>query len=552
MIPSDAGKDAHGSGSERLLHRIAIIAAILTGILPPLLMAASRYDDLVKQVTQDASIQAALVGRYASINPETWIYKPEHIGDTLRGIRQEGTRTEVESDGKLLISIGNPVAGYAISRSAELTLFGQAAGRTIVTHSAKKVIDALLTAVVVGGLSAALLVWMLYHFVLKRLRAANEARRISTERLLDLVQLSSDWFWEQDAEYRFTKNSYARLGSIEANRLIGKQRWDLPAKLTEEQWAAHRADLDAHRNFTLRYALETRDGERWFEVRGKPLFSCDATFIGYRGIGRDITLDVKRELELTNHRLHLEDMVAERTEQLAIAKDAAESANRAKSTFLSNMSHELRTPLNSILGFTQILQQENLSADVREDVDHIHKSGKHLLTLINEMLDLSRIEAGNLEIKIEVVDIGELQRGVMDAITPLAQRKGVEISCRSLDELLAVEADRNRLHQVLLNLMSNAIKYNRPRGKVEMWAEKRDAMVRISVVDTGIGLSPSDLEQLFTPYTRFGPRNIEGTGIGLTITKRLVEAMGGTIGVLSEVDVGSTFWVELRRGSQPS
>lgn len=232
-------------------------------------------------------------------------------------------------------------------------------------------------------------------------------------------------------------------------------------------------------------------------------------------------------------------------DDLRQAKEEAVAANKTKSDFLSNMSHELRTPLNAILGFSQLLQAGDISPDTREDVDHIHMAGKHLLTLINEVLDLAKIESGKVEIQMDIIDVDHLIRDNLELIKPFASSNNIELVYLPAKEALTVKSDRNRLDQVLLNLISNAIKYNRALGKVSIHPERRDdKRVRINITDTGIGLTPEDLLQLFTPFTRLGPKHIEGTGIGLTLTKRLVELMNGELGVDSEAGVGSTFWIE--------
>lgn len=281
-----------------------------------------------------------------------------------------------------------------------------------------------------------------------------------------------------------------------------------------------------------------RDG-RWYWVNSTivPMRDAKGSLDYYISIRTDVTalVEAQESLERSGH-------------ELQQARDAADLANRMKSAFMSSMSHELRTPMNAILGFTQLLQLESLGADIQDSVEHIDKAGRHLMTLINEVLDLSRIEAGKIELSMVTIDINDLLTEATDIIGSVAQRRGIELNyLRPAGEAFAIDADRSRLNQVVLNLISNAIKYNRPQGKVDVFIGRKEDRLRISVADTGIGLSPQDQKLLYIPYTRFGPRHIEGTGIGLTITKRLVEAMGGTIGVDSQPNVGSTFWIEFRR-----
>jgi signal transduction histidine kinase/DNA-binding response OmpR family regulator len=232
------------------------------------------------------------------------------------------------------------------------------------------------------------------------------------------------------------------------------------------------------------------------------------------------------------------------------AVEAAESANRAKSEFLSSMSHELRTPLNAVIGFAQMLDfnpKEPLSAIQRKCVQRILGSGQHLLELVNEILDLSRIEEGRISLSIEAVKVNGLLEECCAQVQSLADRQDIRVGFIPCSGVL-IRADYTRLRQVVLNLLSNAIKYNRPNGEVTIGCRIADgAMAVIEVVDTGIGIPDGKRDSLFRPFSRLGQENsaIEGTGIGLTISKRLVELMGGSIGFDSVVGEGSTFRAEL-------
>ncbi|MBA4108503.1 MAG: hybrid sensor histidine kinase/response regulator [Leptothrix sp. (in: Bacteria)] len=254
----------------------------------------------------------------------------------------------------------------------------------------------------------------------------------------------------------------------------------------------------------------------------------------------------------------LEQRVQERTKQLeasnqelALATQAAESANQAKSEFLSSMSHELRTPLNAIIGFGQLLTSDAMSPTAEQKktfTEHILRAGRHLLELINEILNLAQIESGHLSLSLEPVSLQEILQDCHTMVEPLGDQRGIRtLFPKACD--LSVMADRTRLKQVLLNLLSNAIKYNRDMGAVvlDCTANGNDR-IRISVQDTGMGLSDEQLKMLFQPFNRLGQEAgaQEGTGIGLVVTKHLVESMGGSIGVTSTVGMGSIFWIELR------
>lgn len=239
----------------------------------------------------------------------------------------------------------------------------------------------------------------------------------------------------------------------------------------------------------------------------------------------------------------LDRRVAERTAQL-------QAASQAKSLFLSSMSHELRTPLNAILGFAQLLEVDiKDSPQCLESIGHIQKAGWHLLELIDEVLDLTKIETGALRLSMESIELREIIAEILQLIDPAARKQGVSIVAETAPvDTSCVLADRTRLRQVLLNLLINAVKYNRVGGSVIISAKHCDnGRIRIEVADTGSGLTPIQLEHLFEAFNRLGreSEDIEGSGIGLVITKRLIEAMGGAIGVLSTLGEGSIFWVEL-------
>ena len=264
----------------------------------------------------------------------------------------------------------------------------------------------------------------------------------------------------------------------------------------------------------------------------------------------DITARKRAEEELREAQASLEERVMLRTTELAVAKERAESADQLKSAFLATMSHELRTPLNSIIGFTGILLQGlagPLNPEQNKQLEMVRKSARHLLALINDVLDISKIEAGQIEIYPAPFDLREAIEKVLHTVQPLAETKHLPLTPHLPPGVGQITSDRRRVEQILLNLLSNAIKFTQSGG-VTLTAEAVPGAVRISVTDTGLGIKPEDIGKLFQPFRQLDSgltRQHEGTGLGLAICKRLVERLGGTIGVISQWGAGSTFWFTL-------
>jgi signal transduction histidine kinase/CheY-like chemotaxis protein len=261
---------------------------------------------------------------------------------------------------------------------------------------------------------------------------------------------------------------------------------------------------------------------------------------------------VTAELRMRNARI--EEEVRQRSMELREAKEAADRANTAKSEYLSRMSHELRTPLNAILGFAQLLELEDLGEEQRENLHYILTAARHLLALINEVLDIAAIEAGRLALSLEPVAVADVVAETVSLIRPLADQHQVLLVNPPLSCASHVQGDRQRLKQILLNLLSNAVKYNRQGGRVELeCGPGDDGRLRIQVVDTGPGIAAEAMGQLFVPFERLGNEQsgVEGAGLGLPLSRRLAEAMGGTLDVASEPGQGSSFWVELPQAEGP-
>jgi PAS domain S-box-containing protein len=360
--------------------------------------------------------------------------------------------------------------------------------------------------------------------------------RASERRLSLLIQESPLAYLEVDTELRVVQwnRSAELLFGYSRDEALGRSVEELIFQPEERReatatFAAFASQVSGRRSSAVHV---TKFGQKlqceWYYT---PLKDDAGHMTGLAIMVRDITERKRAETELRQ------------------AKEAAEAASRAKSEFLSRMSHELRTPLNAVLGFAQLLQMEQLTPLQREFLGHILTGGKHLLFLINEILDISRIETGRLSLTLHAVPVAELVQETLELIRPLADGRDVRLATR-LGPLhdRCVRTDRQRLKQVLLNLFSNAVKYNRPGGSVTVIGEvPAPGRLCLAVQDTGIGIAPENLGRLFEPFQRLGAEATreEGMGLGLALSKRLVDALGGSLTVTSLPGEGSTFRVEL-------
>jgi PAS domain S-box-containing protein len=369
-------------------------------------------------------------------------------------------------------------------------------------------------------------------------RRTEAAARLTAERLASAIESVQDAFALFDASDRLVlcNSVYRRLLGETSGPVVGRtydeivaawsQDLDFP---TERDRDRFRAERRAKRNEPGgAFDVRTRDG-RWLRVVDRRTAEGGIVKVIW-----DLTDDVLR------------------AEELRQARATAESASSAKSEFLSSMSHELRTPLNAILGFAQLLQRdkkEPLSTRHRDRVEQILKGGEHLLRLIDDILDLSHIEAGRVSLSMEPVDVREVLDELLTTLEPAAARAGVRIALADTPpDLPPIAADRTRLTQILMNYGSNGIKYNRPGGTVTFEVSRvGDGRLRVTVTDTGMGIPAAKQHTLFQPFQRAGQETgpIEGTGIGLTISKRLAELMGGEVGFRSVPSQGSAFWVDV-------
>jgi signal transduction histidine kinase len=364
-----------------------------------------------------------------------------------------------------------------------------------------------------------------------QLKQSAAALRKSEQNLQAFAELSADWFWEQDADLRFVRDANIPLTSLPSD--VGKTRWDFadPA-MSPERWDAHKADLAARRPFRdFRWERIRTDGKRrYMSTSGAPMFDEAGTFLGYHGTGRDITADV------------------EAAEELRRAKERAEAASRAKSEFLTNMSHELRTPLNAIIGFAELIQdQERAGRDgnkYAEWAGDILISGRHLLHVINDVLELSRIEAGRYDLADDRVDPAIVARTCVGMLRLRAEEGGVRVDCAIPEADAVLCADRRAVRQIVINLLSNAVKFTASGGTVTLRTERvANGDVAFAVADTGIGIDPAALASLCEPFTQADAsigRTYGGSGLGLAITRKLVMLHGGTLAIESVPGQGTT------------
>ena len=352
---------------------------------------------------------------------------------------------------------------------------------------------------------------------------------------------------ESDGTIRTTSIAFERIFGYPTRSFVDRKLFDLVHPEDRAATAAEWAQLSdgEHARVTLRFRACTATGFTiTIESHAQVITGPDGENDGVVMVSRDISDQIALEVALRS------------------AKEEAERASNAKSEFLSRASHELRTPLNAMLGFAQLLELEGLDDPVPDYVGQISHAGEHLLALINEVLDIARIESDNVNLRLEPTNGADALGEVLDLTAPLAVRAGVELHRQIDDEVPDEEtehllwADRQRLLQVLLNLVSNAIKYNHLGGRVELSVARRGGSIRMSVRDTGPGLGEEQIDRLFIPFDRLGREhsNVEGTGVGLALSRGLAERMGGTLSVSSRLGCGSVFHLDLPavvRADQP-
>jgi two-component system cell cycle sensor histidine kinase PleC len=404
-------------------------------------------------------------------------------------------------------------------------------------------------------------------------KRTERALRESEERFQSFAKIGSDWLWEMDADLVFSyfSDPIHKITGLPREHYLGKSRLEVgQGNIADDDWRRHLADLEGHRPFRdFCYTYVKSDGQQHhWSISGEPIFDTSGEFLGYRGVGTDITERTRTEAALQESKLALHERVADLemaqrrleeqgsdlvrlAEDLKVASDEAQAANRAKSEFLAAMSHELRTPLNAIIGFSEIIKNESFGpvggsryCDYAKD---INDSGQHLLDLINDILDLSKIESGMDELYEEPIDVPNIIDSVLRLVRQRANQRKIAFELDVADRPPLLVADERKLKQILVNLLTNAVKFTDEGGKigVKVWCHPKSGFV-FQISDTGIGIAPENIPKALSQFGQVDSdlsRQYEGTGLGLPLTKALVESHGGCLDLQSEVGVGTTVTV---------
>ena len=395
--------------------------------------------------------------------------------------------------------------------------------------------------------------------LLLRERSTRQLQASET-RYRNLAENSADWIWAMDVDRQLT------YSNERCRDMLGVS----PASICQSDFLSllHPDDVAQARQTVARAIAERRgwqnvlwrwrhaDGQyRHLESNASPVLDDDGQLRGFTGVDRDVTQRLQAEAELRRHRDHLEELVASRTADLSLAKELAEAANRAKTTFLANVSHELRTPMNGIIGMTDMALQRATDEKLLRQLTVISESSHHLLSVINDILDISRIESERMQLELREFRVGDIIGALLGAARIKAEKKGLQIDLSLAPEIeqATVIGDAQRLKQVLRNFINNAIKFTE-HGRIGLVAQVLEhtpvsLLLKFEISDTGIGIAPEVQRRLFRPFEQGDgstTRKYGGTGLGLSISQRLIRLMGGELGLHSAPGQGSTFWFTVR------
>lgn len=512
-----------------------------TGPVIGFLVAGYRVDSIQQLVNDSAGVQGVLIrvvdqkGSQVVVAPgkaPTGLLPRTHDPQVAAALDGVSGTSELRRGGTAYFAAHVPLNHLGWAVIAELP-----ERQALSTWGGIVIAAAVLGLVVLGSLLS------LDRTLRRRITVEVELRR--SQAFLDSVieNIPTTVFVKDANDLRFVRINRAgeQLFGLRRDEMLGRSDFDLFPPDDAARFAARDREV-IERGELMDIPSEqfqTRDGDqRLLHARKIPIFDPRGCPEYLLGIAHDVTEQHQAK------------------EAIDAARRASDSANAAKNEFLSRMSHELRTPLNAVLGFGQLLQLGGMTDAQRSNVDHIMSAGRHLLALVDDVLDLARVESGELRMSVGPVSAADAVDRAVNMMRPLAGARGIDIIVDTVGcDQAHVRADRQRLQQVLVNLLANAVKYNRDRGEIRISAEAvDDGRLRLTVTDTGIGIAVHDLDRLFAPFERIGAEHtpIEGTGLGLTVAKQLVDAMAGEIGVTSTVGVGTSFWVELPKVPVPA